>query len=259
MIAEQILDVQFFNGNHAEAVDQPSGGLMAEVVPPIADALMDTRNDFLGFLSLAAPAFLFGKFALCLRKSLFFFAEEARVLDKLAIGQSREGFQANINTDGFLRRRQVFGFDFLAKAGEPLVVDTPHRAGLEFTPRLAMEFSLHLSNFGKADGAIANLETVVLGEGDAVVLAFAFETGEAWGVALLYSVKERFERKVYTMNHVLQDLAIDGFEFSVVFLPLRQVGLLGVPSYRNLCCVVLELPVVDKTVVNKAAGFERLF
>ena len=125
------------------------------------------------FFLFAAPALLFGKFALCFGKSLFFFAEEARVLDELAIGQSGESFQANVNTDGLIGRRQVFGFNLLAEAGEPLAIDAANRAGFEFAPRLAVEFGLHLPDFGKANGAVTDLETVVLRERDAIVLAFA--------------------------------------------------------------------------------------
>ena len=75
--------------------------------------------------------------------------------------------------------------------------------------------------------------------------------------------------KFDTVNYVLQDLAVDRSEFGMVSLPLRQIGLLGVPSHGNLGGVVLELSVVDQAVVdqavidqavvNEAAGFERGF
>ena len=153
----------------------------------------------------------------------------------------------------------MFGFNFLAKAGEPLAIDAPNRASLEFAPRLAVEFGFHLPNLGKADGAVADPETVALREGDTVVLAFAFEPGEAWGFAILHAVKESLEGKVYAVNDILQDLAVDFFEFGVALLPFWQVGLLSVAANKDFGGVVLELPVVDEATVNEATGLKRLF
>ena len=96
VVFDHALDVEFLDGNHAVAVDQPSGGLMNEIMAAVTDTLVDTRNDFAGFLiililSLTAPTLLllilhFRQFALCFRQCLFFFAEEARVFNVLAIG-----------------------------------------------------------------------------------------------------------------------------------------------------------------------------
>ena len=41
MVLDHTCDVEGFNGNQAEAVDQLAGSLMYEVMPPVADALMD--------------------------------------------------------------------------------------------------------------------------------------------------------------------------------------------------------------------------
>ena len=92
MIAEHIPDAQFFDGDDAEAIDNTACVLMAEVVPPVADTLMDTRDDLARLFSLTAPTLLLREFALCFGEGLLFLAEEARVLDELAVGQGREGF-----------------------------------------------------------------------------------------------------------------------------------------------------------------------
>lgn len=75
----------------------------------------------------------------------------------------------------------------------------------------------------------------------------------------MHTVKEGGKRKVNAVNYVLQDLAIDFAEFRILFLPRRQIGLLVIASDRDLGGVVLELPVVDETVVNEAAGFQSFF
>ena len=221
MVTEHIRDAQFLDSNDAETVDDAPCVLMAEVMTTITNALMDTRDDFASLSAFLAPALLFREFALCFGKSLFIFAEKARASEELAIGKSRESLQPNVNADGFLGRRQVFGFNFLAKAGEPLAIDAPNRTSLEFAPRSAVEFGFHLSDFGKADGAVTDTKTVVLRESNAVILAFAFETREPRSVTRLHAVKERLERKVYAVNDILQYLTVNGFESRMVFLPRR--------------------------------------
>ena len=259
MITEHILDAQFFNGNNAEAVDNTPCVLMAEVMPPIANALMDTSNDFTGFFAFTASAFLLGEFALCFGERLFFLAEESRVVNKLAIGESRKGFQPNVNTDSFIGEREVIGLDLLAERGKPLAVDATDSAIFDFAPRLAVEFGFYLAEFRKLDGAVTDLEVLALRIGDAVVLSCTFDTWETWGFAFLYAVKKGIEGKVNSVRDILQDLAVNLFKFGMVFLPGRQVRLLREVAYRDFGGVILELPVVDEAVVNEAARFESGF
>ena len=267
MITEQVLDAQFFNGNNAEAVDNTPCVLMAEAMPPIANALMDTSNDFTGFLAFTAPAFLIGEFALCFGERLFFLAEESRGVNKLAIGESRKGFQPNVNTDSFIAEREVIGLDLLAERGKPLAVDATDSAIFDFAPRLAVEFGFYLAEFRKLDGAVSHsdyvritdLEVLALRIGDAVALSCTFDTWETWGFAFLYAVKKGIEGKVNSVRDILQDLAVNLFKFGMVFLPGRQVRLLREVAYRDFGGVMLELPVVDEAVVNEAARFESGF
>ena len=231
VIAKHILDAQFFNSNNAETVDDPPRVLMAKVMPSIADTLMNTRNDFTGFLPSVGAALLFRQLSLCFGKRLLFLAEEAWVYDALSIGEGRESLETNIDTDGFLGVREKLRFDLLAETSEPFVIDPPHGTGFEFPPGLSVEFGLDLPNFGQADRAVSDLETIVLSKSDAVVLAFAFEPGKAWCFAFLYSLEERLKREFHTMRHILEHLAINRFEFGVIFLPFRQVRLLGEVSH----------------------------
>ena len=153
----------------------------------------------------------------------------------------------------------MFGFNFLTKASKPLAVDTANCAGFKFAPRPAMQFGFYLPDLGKVNTTVANLESVVLRVSDTVVLAFAFEFGIAWGIAFLHAVKEGVEGKVYAVNDILQDLAVDFFEFGMVFLPGRQVRLLREVAHGDFGGVVLELPVFDEAIVNESAGFESGF
>ena len=58
---------------------------MNEIVATVADALVYTRDDLTGFLPLTASALLLRQLGLCFCQCLFFFAEEAGVLDVLAV------------------------------------------------------------------------------------------------------------------------------------------------------------------------------
>lgn len=259
MVAQHSLDAQFLDSDDAEAVDDAPRVLVAEIMAAVADALMDTRNDLAGLLPSTAPALLFCEFALCFRQCLFFLAEEARVSDELTVGECGEGFQANVNADGFLGWRQRSGPDLLAERGEPLAVDAADGAGLEFAPRPAVEFGLHLPDLGEADAAVSDLETVVLRVSDAVVLALPFKTREARSLAFGDPLEERLERQLDAVNHILQNLTVDRFEFGVAFLPGGEIRLLREVTHRGFSGAVLELPIVDEAVVDKATGFEGCF
>ncbi len=110
MITKHILDSQFFNGNHAEAVDQAAGGLMNKVMATVPDALMDTRQNFVCFLAFRASLLGFGLLPARLCQCLFVLAEEARVVHELAIGQGKERVQPGVKANSLCRlwQRGVF-------------------------------------------------------------------------------------------------------------------------------------------------------
>ena len=112
MVLDHAFDIQFLHGNHAEAVDDFTGGLVNKVVPPIANPLMDTGNNLFGLPSFSGAANLLCQLALGFGKGFFITTKEARVRYIFAIGQRCKGFQSNVYADLFLGRRQQFGADF---------------------------------------------------------------------------------------------------------------------------------------------------
>jgi hypothetical protein len=53
MVFYHAFDIEFFNGNHAEPIDELARLLMNKVVAAVLDTLMHTPNDFLcGFALL---------------------------------------------------------------------------------------------------------------------------------------------------------------------------------------------------------------
>src|SRR5437879_3122855 len=98
-----ILDVQLFNHNQTEAVDQSSGSLVNEVMAAVANALMDTTNNLFGLVTCFASMLVlnFIEFSLHFGKCFLVLAKETWILDKLTIGESDELLQTNVHTDLF--------------------------------------------------------------------------------------------------------------------------------------------------------------
>lgn len=124
MVLYHAFDVEFFDGNHAEAVDNSPCVLMAEIMATVSDALVDAGKNLVGFAPLTSDFITtslpsFGLFASCFRQRLLITAEEARVLNELAIRQSSEGFHSNIYANRLGRRRQYIGRDLTGNADEP--------------------------------------------------------------------------------------------------------------------------------------------
>jgi hypothetical protein len=68
MILHHALDVQLFNGNHAEAIDQPSCGLVNKIMAPVPDTLMDTGQNFI-LSGMSIPRSLL-RYLICLEAAL---------------------------------------------------------------------------------------------------------------------------------------------------------------------------------------------
>jgi len=60
------------------------------------------------------------------------------------------------------------------------------------------------------------------------------------------------------VRDVLQKVSMNIREFWMLFLPMRERGFLFVSADRFLCGFVLKGAPVNETVVDKAAGFQRL-
>ena len=185
VIAKHILDVEFLDGNHAESVDNAPGGLVGEIMAAVANALMDTRQNLVGFLSRRASFLGFGLLSASLRQCLLVTAEEARIFNELAAGQGHERIQSRVKSNGFFGKRQWLNFTLTGKAYEPFFAVPADSAGFNSTVNRTMDFRLDLNRSAEQrqpNRSIANLEPA-LRIGDAVVLTFALQAGIARGFA----------------------------------------------------------------------------
>lgn len=131
VIAEHSLDVQFFNGKDAVAIDQPAGRLMNKIMSSVADTLVDTGKNLVGPATLTASLLRLGLLSASLRQCLFVTAEEARVVHELAVGQGQKRVQARIKTNRLLGLWQEVIFLFHREADEPLRADPVDAARLD--------------------------------------------------------------------------------------------------------------------------------
>ena len=254
MVLHHAFDVQFFNGDYAVAVDYFTGGLVNEVMPPIANPLMDTGNNLFGLPSFSGAANLLCQFALCFGKGFFFFAEETWIVNELAIGESREGFQANVNADLFFGRRQQFGADLAREAGIPLVADTANGAGLDCAVNRAVLTNRYITDFAQAQFALVKAKAA-LGIGERVV-AVALDAGKAWSLAILNPAEKGVKSKVNANGDILQNLAVDTRQFRVFLFPFGERGLLLYFGRRLAQHFVVVLAPVQEAVVDLSTGFQ---
>ncbi len=255
MVLDHAFDVQFLGGDDAEAVDETPCRLVNEVVATVPDALVDTGNNLFGLAAFSGAANLLGEFPLGLCQSLLITAEETRVGDVLAVGQRREGFQSNVNTDLFLRRRQQFGADHAGEADEPLVADTANGAGFDRAINRAVKPNGNAANLGQVEFALLKTEAA-LRVGDAVVLPVALDAREARRLPGFHAAKESVKGKVNANGDVLQNLAEHTRKFRVFLLPLRERGLLLDFGRRLAQHFVVVLSPVQEAVVDLSAGFQ---
>ena len=120
-VLDQVAHYQGLDGDQPEALDQQVDLLPNEVLPAVADALMDTCDHFVAFASLfAAPGLLIAS-AQCPGKGSFLFPEKAGIVDVGAIREISERGQPDIDPDLFLGRAKRDRLDLLAAdAHKPL-------------------------------------------------------------------------------------------------------------------------------------------
>ena len=233
MVLHHAFDIQFFDGNHAETVDQFSRLLMHEVVTAVLDALMYAPNDFLRGFPLFGTVLVLDviKPALRFRQSILFVTEEARVFNKLAIRESGEGFKSNVNTNGLRAGRKAFGLIITRKADVPLIAFTTNGTSLDCARTNAVDFGFDLPDLGKRDSAFSNA-IAALRISDAVVLPFAFQSWVARFFSCFDTTKEGLKSEFHADDDILQYLRMHRRQFRMRRLPRGYSLLLLVQGWR---------------------------
>ena len=206
-------------------------------MPAITNTFMDTRQNFVGFATQFAAfrcsALLSCRFCQC----LFISAEETRVFRESTIRQSGELIQTNVNTDAVKRFRQRLRSVFTAETGKPFPCKPSDSAGFWSSCQGSVNNGFHLPYFGDLEGTPDKFTAACLQlrKSDAVVHATPFQARIACFFTRLDSAEKGLKRQLHTNRNVLENLAVNLFEFGMRLLPLSKARNLVIPkkSWRS--------------------------
>jgi len=206
---------------------------MHEVMTAVLNALMYAPNNPFSCFPLFRTMFILDliKPALRFSKSILFFTEEARVINKLTIRKSGEGFKSNVNTNRLRAGRKAFGLIITRETNVPLITFTTNSTSLDCARANAVDFGFDFPDFGKRDGAIPNT-VAALWIGDAVVLSFAFQSRVARCFTRLHTTKEGLKSEFHSDDDILQYLRMHRPQFGVRRLPRGHSLLLLIQGWR---------------------------
>ena len=157
----------------------------------IADALMDTRNDFPGFGAFLRSLFVFLRFALRFGKISFIFTEKAWILDISAVRNGSKLFDTHINSDGLIILWQRNDCRLNRKSGKPFLPLTFHSASFDVAFDFSMDDRFDNTNLRKSNGfGMESESSSRIAKG---IVPIPFHAGEPGRFACFDSAKECLE------------------------------------------------------------------
>jgi hypothetical protein len=167
--ASQAFDIQVFDNNRSEILNQPERQTMLELVPLIPDSsvnFLEQRNRFTPTLR----AFLAARnLSLRSTKTRLSLLIETRIRNGRIVSECREVFEAHIHSDCVVERRQRFGFAFEREADVPLAALALHRDGLNLARNGAVQFHFDYSDALHAEHVAVQADAIaVTGKRNAV-------------------------------------------------------------------------------------------
>jgi hypothetical protein len=232
-----LLNVEFLKSNELVFIHQFARFLVSEIVAPIRSSFVGMTKGFDDLALLCAP---FGK--------LFFLALQAGNVGSVllhpalasnlvAIAEIGKGRQTQVNADNVGRMLQRLGFTFTGEKSVPVTNRIAlNGQSLDVGTDGTVELDRNIANFGKCQSIAHKLEPRLL-KGERIIQALALKAGVARFFTVLDTTKERLERQVYPLLHVLQDLgalkATDRFQDWLGGFPLRE-KLVGIVQAQRL-------------------------
>ncbi len=261
-VPDHVAHHQSLDGDEPEPLDQQGNLLLNEILPAVADALMDARYHLAPLLLCWRFAPGLGQLALRFGKGFFFLAEEAGIVDVLVCGEIGKGLEPHINADLFRRGEQALGLHFAAADR-----DVPLARGRAFDNGSlgraldrAMHDHLHLPKLGKHELALTGESKAVpvLLEGEAIIAKARPKAGIAWLLARLAPAEKGGESQINPLDRILHDLRVDFSQFRADFLASGQFSALLSKSKEDARHAVGIAPLLQGGIVHFAAEGEPL-
>jgi hypothetical protein len=204
MIVNHPIDMQIFNTDGPERVDNLARVLMREVVASPFGSFMPSRDD----LTMHAPLFRSllqsGMLALHLRQCLFFTAKETRVGNFFSAREGGKGFESNINAHGTIILWQSLWFTLHRKGDVPFSGrGAMNGTGLDRAFDLSMVDHFDRSNLREADTVVVSDAEATLRIGDAIVATIAFKTRIARFLPCFAASEKGFIGQIDTHRNIL--------------------------------------------------------
>ena len=206
---------QRLDGDQPKAVDQFAGLLVHEVLASPLNALVDSCHNFSLFASFWGVPLRFGETTVRLSQVFFFFPEKAWVVNLFAGGEESKGLESHIDAYVLIRWRQSIWIDLIAReANKPLARRVSHYGACfdyAFCGPVLDQFDM--PNLGKGELALYIDAETCLGVGEGYVAGLRFIARVTGLLSSIHTPEKGFEGFVDAMQHILQDLGVDGFIF----------------------------------------------
>lgn len=202
--ASEALDIQVFNRNASEAVDDLAAFFVQKIAPGIGNVRLQFRNGGLSLSSRHRPALASGKGALNTAELARVPLYDVRAGDGLPVAESNKGRKPHVDADaigaGALNR-----FDLDVKDNVPLSSVAREDSGLRLAGHVAMPTNLDLT--GDADkselAGLADRHSVANAEIGGVVAVTRSEPWKTWFLPAFTAREERLERLVQLAHNLL--------------------------------------------------------
>ncbi len=259
MVMYHPVDLEVFDADHAEAVNDLAALLMGEVLTSERDPLMDTGNRLAMLAPLRSTLCQSGVLALHLCQRLFFFTEEARVLNLSGIREGGKGFESHVNTDLSIRWLKAFRLAFYGEAHVPLARRRARNGtGFDLPFDLAVIDHLDAANFREADTMIMGDAKPRLREGETIVAVGPTEARVSWVLTRLAAAEEGFEGEVNADCNVLQHLGMHTFQRGALLFQKRESLLLLIEQEGLACLLIGGFAYFQQVIIQPTALRKRL-
>ena len=257
-LSSHAVDIQVFDCDQAEPVDEPAALLMDEVVPPVRAALVNTGNSLAKFDPLGRAFRRCRELALSLRERLLFPSKEPRVFDLLAVRQGRERHEADVDSCALGASWQGLWLKLAREEREPLARRcAPDRRCLDDAFDRTVQDYLDWTDLGHDQLFATKLASGRgLREREAVVPAEALEARVAGCFTRFDPPEESLECEVKPEADVLENLAVCCFQRRPGRLERRQSSMLVVQANHLLLDFLGVLVLLQHFVVQPATFFK---